>query len=372
MDDTAAAVERTIRRRHPQLRIPYHSRWRHLEAGGIDRAAALTEAMTGCDTARLTRARIDLAVVSVLLDAGAGPDWRYVENPGEASGMRAPLVFGRSEGLAIASFHAFMSGAFSSDPNQPWQVDAGALQSIQASDLVPIFQLNTKNSLLGLEGRGELLRRLGGALSQSPKAFGIQARPGGLYDALTRSSSPTLAAGDILRALLDNTSQIWLTGNSLHGAPLGDVWRHPHAGGDGLSEGWVPFHKLSQWLTYSLFEPFEWAGIKVSDCDALTALPEYRNGGLLLDSGVLEPKQAEFSQRRWRPGDEFIVEWRALTVHFIDRVAERLQQRLGLDNKRLPLARALEGGTWATGRELAYRRRDGRPPLEIESDGTVF
>ena len=57
--------------------------------------------------------------------------------------------------------------------------------------------------------------------------------------------------------------------------------------GPGLTAGWMPFHKLSQWLTYSLLEPFGWAGVAVTDLDELTGLPEYRNGGLLLDTGVL-------------------------------------------------------------------------------------
>jgi len=41
----------------------------------------------------------------------------------------------------------------------------------------------------------------------------------------------------------------------------------------------VPFHKLTQWLTYSLLEPLETAGLTVVNLDELTALPEYRNGG---------------------------------------------------------------------------------------------
>jgi hypothetical protein len=52
----------------------------------------------------------------------------------------------------------------------------------------------------------------------------------------------------------------------------------------------MPFHKLSQWLTYSLLEPFEWAGVPVHGLDALTGLPEYRNGGLLLDAACCSPK----------------------------------------------------------------------------------
>jgi hypothetical protein len=37
------------------------------------------------------------------------------------------------------------------------------------------------------------------------------------------------------------------------------------------------------------------------------------------------------------------------------------------------LARVLEGGTWAAGRQLAREKRgDGGPPFQIQSDGTVL
>jgi len=153
---------------------------------------------------------------------------------------------------------------------------------------------------------------------------------------------------------------------------LGDCWRHGAVQGPGLTNGWMPFHKLSQWLSYSLLEPFEWAGVKVRGLEALTGLPEYRNGGLFLDSGVLLPRSQELLQRRWRVGDEFIVEWRALTVALLDELAPRVRKRLNRTEQQLPLACVLEGGSWAAGRVLAQRLREGAPPLLIESDGTVF
>jgi len=48
------------------------------------------------------------------------------------------------------------------------------------------------------------------------------------------------------------------------------------------TDGLVPIHKLSQWLSYSLVEPLMAAGIEVTDLDGLTGLAEYRNGGLLV------------------------------------------------------------------------------------------
>ena len=96
----------------------------------------------------------------------------------------------------------------------------------------------------------------------------------------------------------------------------------------------VPFHKLSQWLTYSLLEPFTWGGVQVRGLDALTALPEYRNGGLLIDSGVLRLRDPAVAQQTWQPGDELVVEWRALTVALLDEVAPRVRKLLHLDAER--------------------------------------
>jgi hypothetical protein len=137
--------------------------------------------------------------------------------------------------------------------------------------------------------------------------------------------------------------------------------------------GLVPFHKLSQWLTYSLIEVFEDAGVAVAGIEALTGLPEYRNGGLFLDLGVLRLRDRGLAEAELAPGHAAVVEWRALTVALLDRIAPPLRARLGRDEAALPLSRLLEGGTWAAGRRIAAERRaDGGPPLRILSDGTVF
>jgi hypothetical protein len=126
-------------------------------------------------------------------------------------------------------------------------------------------------------------------------------------------------------------------------------------------------------MSYSLVEPLEGAGLSVVELDQLTGLPEYRNGGLLVDAGALRPKQSSLLQRTFTPGDEPIVEWRALTVALLDRIACHVRLHLGLDAVRLPLVKVLEAGTWFAGRRLAAERRpDGGPPIAVESDGTVF
>jgi Protein of unknown function (DUF1688) len=153
------------------------------------------------------------------------------------------------------------------------------------------------------------------------------------------------------------------------GRPLGDCGRHRAVPGDGL----VPFHKLSQWLAYSLVEPLQDAGLAVTALDGLTGLAEYRNGGLFLDLGVIEPRDPSLPARTLGPMDEAVVEWRALTVVLLDRLAARVRQTLGKSAGEFPRACVLEGGSWAAGRAIALARRpDGRPPLSVASDGTLF
>ncbi len=364
MDRTAKIVVDVTRERYGDGPIPYHSRWRHFEAGGVDRRAELDRALGDVSPSERARAQIDLAVVSVLLDAGAGPDWRYAE---ASSGQQ----FGRSEGLGVASYRAFASGLFSSNASKPFQADAARLRTVTAAQLGDAFQANESNPLVGLEGRVTLLRRLGDALLQQTDVFGAVPRPGGLFDVLAKSSS-SVAAADILSLLLATLSSVWPAPNCIGSVALGDCWPYSAARGDGASDGWMPFHKLSQWLTYSLLEPFEWAGVKVGGLSALTGLPEYRNGGLLLDAGVIVPKDLTLLDRTWQVGDEFIVEWRALTVALLDELAPRVRKILGKTETEMPLACVLEGGTWAAGRVLAQQLRGGLPPIKIASDGTVF
>jgi Protein of unknown function (DUF1688)/Potential Queuosine, Q, salvage protein family len=345
-DGLEAAVQATLevtRQRFPNPSdIPFHSRWRHFEAGGRDRWAVLAERVKGLPKEEIARRRMDLAVVSVLLDAGAGSAWSYRE-PGTGE------TYVRSEGLGVASFHMFANGAFSRDSKgDPLRVDAERLAALTPADIAMGFQVRAHNPLTGLEGRAELLRKLGGVDLD---------RPGALFDIVATGSD--VRAASILAAVLDKLSPIWPL-------PMGDVW--PHS-----AIGLVPFHKLSQWLSYSLVEPLEGAGLKVVELDQLTGLPEYRNGGLLVDAGALRPKQRALLEKTFAVGDEAIVEWRALTVALLDRIAQHVRVHLGLDAARLPLVKVLEAGTWFAGRRLAAERRpDGGPPIAVESDGTVF
>ena len=128
------------------------------------------------------------------------------------------------------------------------------------------------------------------------------------------------------------------------------------ATGDATSE-LVPLHKLSQWLAYSLIEPLQWGGISVSDIDGLTGLAEYRNGGLFVDTGVLAFRDPADAARQHDVAAPLVVEWRALTVALLDKLADAMRRRLKLDEKSLPLAKVLEGGTWSAGRIIASKLR---------------
>jgi Protein of unknown function (DUF1688) len=358
LDDAVERVVAVTLRRYPDLAVPFHSRWRHFSAGGIERASLIAP---GADRAETARARLDLAIVSVLLDAGAGPRWQYRE---AGSG----LALARSEGLAVASLHAMGAGLFSSDPSRPWRADAAALTALTADDLGRAFQHGPDNPLAGLEGRVALLRRLGDVASALPELFGSPARLGNLHDFwLPRRAD--LPAPDMLALVLRALGPIWPGRLVLGSVPLGDCGRHGAIPGDGI----VPFHKLSQWLVYSLIEPLADAGFRISGLDRLTGLAEYRNGGLFLDCGVIVARDDDLLRPPLDPFGEPVVEWRALTVALLDRLAERVRDRLGRTIAEFPLTRVLEGGSWAAGREIAGEiRPDGGPPLSIASDGTLF
>jgi hypothetical protein len=367
LDTVADYVVDTIWDNYPLLNIPFHARWRHFVQGGHDRWAALEAKARWKSAAEKARAAFDLVIISVLLDAGAGPDWRYRDAHGS--------VLSRSEGLAVASLEIFASGMFSSKEDDPLRVDAQRLRDLSADDLRRGFQVSANNPLVGLESRARLLNRLGEACLASTRIFAREdgARPGGLFDHLNAQADRGIGADALLHALLGHLGSIWPSRLSLGDTPLGDTWHYPALQTGDETSGFVPFHKLSQWLAYSLIEPLQAAGCRVTEIDALTGLPEYRNGGLFVDLGALVPSDPSALDQTHTVDSLFIVEWRALTVALLDDVAERVRARLELDASRLPLACVLEGGTWAAGRRIALKKRaDGLPPLKIESDGTIF
>ena len=366
---TADFVARVVRDSYPDLRPPVHARWRHFVFAGHDLWREIADARTWPTRAAAARAAIDLVMTSVLLDAGANSGWRYRD---AATG----LTVGRSEGLALASLRLFERGLLSDDPADPLRVDAAALRRLDTSLLNDAFQVTSSNPLSGAAGRAALLNRLGAALQSRADLFALSdaPRPGGLYDVFARRASQgSLSAGSILETLLDALGPIWPDRPVLDGVSLGDCWPHPALQSPIPAQRYVPLHKLTQWLTYSLIEPLELAGLKVSQLEELTGLAEYRNGGLFVDMGVLVPRDSSAYSLTYAVSDPFVVGWRALTVALLDRLLPLVRGALDVTPEAFSLARMLEGGTWAAGRVIARdKRTDGGPPFRILSDGTVF
>ena len=367
MPEVVDKVVQEIKVRYPDLKVPFHSRFRHFEAGGIDRIGMVRKSLSEKSSGEIARSLLDLTIVSVLLDAGAGPDWKYKEN---LDGNE----FARSEGLGVASCHMFCAGLFSGDEKNPMQVDRVGLKKISMQDLEQGFQVTEKNPLVGLDGRLHLLHTLGRVLEQGSEYFGEDnGRLGGLWDYFVQlgDSEQGINGSQILSAIQQGLGSIWPKRASINWFNLGDVWVYDPLGTGVRSL--IPFHKLSQWITYSVIDLMDQEGITVHGLEDLTALAEYRNGGLCLDSGLIKLRKIRFADMKHQPGDRIIVEWRALTVVLIDRIATGVRDALGLSEAEFPLAKVLEGGTWWVGRRLAQKlRKSATPPLNILSDGTVF
>ncbi|CAO1616522.1 unnamed protein product [Sympodiomycopsis kandeliae] len=384
--------------------IPPHGRWRHFDANGIPRVSHLLQSwstaqppLPGIEAARRL---VDLFVVSVLLDAGAGTKWKYEE-------AKTGLKIGRSEGLAIASLDMFHSGLFATD-EADHVVDAAGLKRLSPDALAMAMQVHPDdNPMDGLEGRAALLTRLGAALENDKQGYfsGPEGqkvpphlrRPGFMIDYLlahpsTKSLGPqgfSVSLPVLWEIVIKGFADIWpASRTTLDGVPLGDVWtcealKESLAPGAPEEEGMVAFHKLSQWLTYSIMEPMEKIlGWQFQEAEHMTGLPEYRNGGLFVDLGVLVPKAALLtgsgsasSIPRFSADHPAIIEWRALTVILLDQTADAIRKKAGLTPDQLGLKQVLEAATWKGGREIAQQKRpetNGGPPIAIESDGTVF
>jgi hypothetical protein len=357
------ATEASLRKHYPSLKVPMHSRLRHFEQADLAKLMSVWK----CDQTEKARRLVDLVMISVLLDAGAGQNWRYITADGRS--------LSASEGLARASLDMFLDGAFSSDPAVKTRVNSLALKQVTEESLARGFQVSRANPLVGLSGRTRLLRALGEALEQCPAYFGEElCRPGHLVDyLLSHAEGGKVGLEHLWRACSEGLYNIWPL--QPNGILRGDVWAHSllQINGEPGSD-LVPFHKLTQWLIYSVIDALDISlGLRVTGLDLLTGLPEYRNGGLFLDSGVLILKDPSWLSQEVNVGTELIVEWRALTVVLLDKLAEDLRKKLQLGEQDLPMTAVLEGGSWHAGRELAkLHRSDGSPPIRIRLDGTVF
>lgn len=366
LESGANFVYETILSNYPDLNIPYHSRWGHFCVGELNRVDFLNSKLQGISITEKVKSKLDLVIVSVLLDAGAGNDWFYTDTDGRK--------YSRSEGLAVASFNMFVSGAFSSDKKNNLRVDADKLSNLTEKDLSSGFQVSSKNSLIGISNRLHLLKNLGKVIKESPMFVDKDCRPGNLINYFfDKSENNKISAPEILKSILFGIGNVWPSRLMVENKNLGDVWHYPNFSKTPVLDSLVPFHKLSQWLTYSMIEPIEEAGLHVTDVQQLTGLPEYRNGGFMIDQNILTLRNPADLEKVHTTDSPFVIEWRALTVVLLDKIAEIIRKKLNKSVEEFPLAKVLEGGTWRAGRKIASQKRsDGGSPLKIQSDGTVF
>lgn len=345
---------------YPDKQVPYHSRWRHFEVGDhaqLKQLDALGENLDELDKARMG---LDLILPSVLIDAGAGPDWRYASIN--------TLTVGRSEGLGLASLDMFLAGELSHQ--QAVATTSEGLAAMTPERFSACFKVSDANPLVGVAGRVQLLKSLGEAMVAQPEVFPNQ-RPGDLVDYVLKHYQRRPTAENILQMVLRFFGNIWPGRIMLDGVNLGDTWSYSPMGDD--PAGFIPFHKLSQWISYSIIETLVNNGFTVTGVEALTGLAEYRNGGLMLDSGLISLRDPSCAQTPWAPASDIIIEWRALTICLLDSIAQEVTTALDTTAQEFPLAKVLQGGTWEAGRKLAMQKRNNlSPPLQIISDATVF
>ncbi|KAI8637653.1 hypothetical protein BD408DRAFT_424190 [Parasitella parasitica] len=375
--------------------IPVYGRWRHFDIGGRPRLNGLLQTWSslGQDKLEQTRKLIDILVIAVLMDMKPCQTWTFTE---ESTGR----TFKRKDGIAIAILELFVKGVFSSDPTQPHRVDSEALSNLSLKTLRDGLQFSKTNSFEGIDERHEVLNHLGLVLQNRKDYFGktVQ-RPGNLMDYLLehpttiKTKKGPLISIETLWPVVQEMGELWASEDNICGiSGLGDVWKC-----DAISNGdqLVSFHKLSQWLVYSIIEPMEkLLGATIEGTDLLTPLPDYCNGGLLIDTGFLTLKPQDYERGiqnyhensllpdqpkmevapMFDMSDPVVTEWRALTVAYLDLIAEPVRQSLRLTKKDLSLSQLIQGGTWSAGRELAEISRPNthEPPIVIKMSKRVI
>ncbi|PHZ16965.1 uncharacterized protein RHIMIDRAFT_287970 [Rhizopus microsporus ATCC 52813] len=384
--------------------IPVYGRWRHFDVGGKPRLNQLIQqwATLGLDNMEQTRKLIDILVIACLMDVKPCQTWTYIE---QSTGR----VFKRKDGIAIAILDMFLKGTFSSDPSQPHRVDSEALSQLTLDTLHNGLQFNETNSFVGIEERYDLLVNLGHALKNRTDYFGKEAvrRPGNMIDYLfdhpttIKTKKGPLISIETIWPVVQEMGELWASEENIGGTKgYGDVWPcaallNPNQSNPTGTDHYVPFHKLSQWIVYSVIEPMEkLLGATIEGTDLLTPLPDYCNGGLLIDTGfiTLKPKDYERGIQNYLANsllpyqpkievapmfdmsDPVVIEWRALTVAYLDLVAERVRQTFRLSKKLLSLSQLIQGGTWSAGRELAEISRPNthEPPIVVKLDKRVI
>jgi len=366
LDTAVAAVLETTKENYPDFQIPPYGIWRGFEAGGVDRWQAMASAR-GFETAEeMLAAAADLAILGISMTTVHPANWRYEDRMTETGAAGA-------QASALAAFHMFASGSFSSEMTDPYRVDASALVSMDLIELAAGLQWDDRDDADYLKAMQRHLKRLGEALALRPDLFGEgeATRPGVLAVNLAKESNGPIDAGQVLDRLLEALAPVWEGGATTGDIWLGDAFVHSALPGNDV-HAIVPFHLAAQQMVYSLVEPFAWAGFEVSGLDKLTAPADLAHAALLVKSGVLTLTEDNGSLAPEAIRDR-MIEVRALTIALIDKLAERLANGLGMSLDQVPFTCILEGGTNRAGDYILEQAPENLQDLgKILNPGAVF
>lgn len=350
LGDALLTLLETTRETYPDFHIPPYGVWRDFEVGGIDRWAALAGARSFEGAEHMLTAAADLAILAAYMKTMHPREWMF-EDP-----MTATRVSGK-HALALAAFHMFAAGSFSSEMTDPYRVDADTLIRMEKDELASGLQWDLQDDTDLLEAMQKHLKRLGEALALRSDLFseGYFTRPGLLMVQAAREAEGAVSAQNLLDRLLEALAPVWPGGAESGDISLGDSFAHSAL--DGAEHDKVyPFHMAAQEMVYSLVEPYAWAGLEVADLELLTAPADDTHTALFIQAGVLKIKQGPESPTETSVRDR-MVEIRGVTTALTDKLADLLRGELEVPDAQLPLTCVLEGGTSRAG-ERALQQSD--------------
>jgi hypothetical protein len=366
MDGVLLRVLEVTKENYPDFQIPPHGVWRDFEAGDFDRWGALASARGFESAEEMLVAAADLAVVAAYMKTRHPENWVFKDR------MTATQTAG-PQASALAAFHMFASGSFSSDMSDPYRVDAETLIQMDMGELADALQWDLQHDAGMLEDMQRHLKRLGEALALRPDLFseGDVTRPGLLATRLAKQSSTAVDAGIALDRFLEALAPVWEGGAVSGEISLGDCFAHSQFSEADL-EPFVPFHLAAQEIVFSLVEPFAWAGWAVSGLDNLSAPADLAHVSLYSQGGVLNARQRD-EKLTESEAQDYMIELRAISIALTDRLADMLCAKLQVNADQLPLSCILEGGTSRAGAQvLQQNEKEAKKLGQLLNPGSVF
>jgi GTP cyclohydrolase II len=359
-----------------------HSRLNHFEYNKKDYFKILHDENWKTDKIEKLRRSTELIIISCLLDAGAGDNWKYYS-------IKTNEFHKRSEGLGLCTLQMYEDGLFSSDPANPYMVNAYGLKNLSLQKFMNYFQINDNNDLIGITNRYSIIKKLSLILESNTDYYGYESpRLGNIVDFINLNYNITESGIKdhlIYDILVKSLKHIWENENSFVKLP-GDIWIHPDfKDPSNMYADHFFFNKILQWINFSVIDYYEkFTNIEIIQTDILLPLSEYRNGGLLIDENIISlknslnpkcdcdcciPTQNNTLDKKLKANSPIIIEWRAITINLLKKLFIKIKPIF----KNLTISQFLENGSWIAGRKIAYKKRDsGNPPLNILLDGVYF